>query len=166
MKKIMIVLIILFYLLSSAELFSAINERINYKIIWDSWSKYEKYVYLWGLKDGLMEQPTASSNSLLTHPIFYHDSYPFLEEYGYLSKYSENIQKVIKEERSKAWDFILQFCLSNITIEIIRDVTTDLYKDPSNSYIYISDMCYLAFWKIKGENIESILIKLRKEASE
>jgi len=135
-KKITVILIVVFCFLSLIELFCVANERPNYKKIWDSWEEYEKYVYLWGLKDGLGEQPTASCYSLLTHPEFYRDSYPFLLEYGYLLKYSEDTQKAIKEERSKAWEFIIQFCSPKIPIEAIRDVTTDLYKDPANSYIY------------------------------
>ena len=162
MKKI-IILIIVFCLLSFVEFSCFSAQRDNYKNIWDSWEEYEKYVYLWGLRDGLREQPTADIHSLLINPESYCDPFSRLE---YSLKYSEEIKKVIKEERYKVWEIIIWFGSPKIPIEVIRDVTTDLYKDPANSYIYIADMCYLAFWKIKGKDVDPILIKLREKASD
>jgi len=43
-------------------------------------------------------------------------------------------------------------------------VVTDLYKDPANTYIYLTDMFDIAYQKIKGEDIESLLQEARKEA--
>ena len=177
MKKIIIILIILVCLFSFMELFCFANERPNYKNIWDGWSDYEKYVYLWGLRDGLREQPTASSYSLFVNPEYSGDddsrwAYRVLRreylrgELGYSEETRKAIEEEIWKERAKAWLLTMEFCSPKIPIEVIRDVTTDLYKDPANSYIYITDMCYLAFWKIKGKDINPILIKLREEASD
>lgn len=80
---------------------------------------------------------------------------------------SEEVKKEIEkieEQREQAEDIVWEFCLK-FDIEVIRSIVTDLYKDPANSYICISDMCYLAFWKLKGESIGPILIKLRERAS-
>jgi len=167
MKKITVILIVVFCFLSLIELFCVANERPNYKKIWDSWTEFEKCAYLWGLRDGLYEQPTASGYSLLTHPEFFSDSSHFhfsLARY-YLSKYPKDTQKAIEEERSKAYKFIIEFCSPKIPTEAIRDVTTDLYKDPANSYIRPADMCFIAFWKLKGKDVESVLIELRERAS-
>ena len=174
MKKIIIILIILFCLFSFMESFCIANERPNYKKIWDSWKEYEKYVYLWGLRDGLGEQPTASTRSLFINPECTTQSdwdYSFsrllyLMDLGYSDETREAIEEEIRKERTKAWGLIIEFCSPKIPIEVIRDVTTDLYKDPANSYIYIADMCYLAFWKIKGKDVNPILIKLREKASD
>ena len=164
MKKI-IILIIVFCLLSFVEFSCFSAQRDNYKKIWDSWKEYEKFVYLWGLADGLREHTTGYDSSLLLNPDYYAEfPPPFFSKYRYLSECSKEAQEAISEERFKAGEMIFQFG-STIPLKTIRDVTTDLYKDPANSYIYISDMCYLAFWKIKGKDIKPMLIKLREKAS-
>jgi len=53
---------------------------------------------------------------------------------------------------------------SPFDIEVISKVVTDLYKDPANTYIWISDMYILALLKVKGESIESSLREAREEA--
>jgi len=148
------------------ELFCVANERANYKDIWDSWKEDEKYIYLWGLSDGLKEHPILG-NSLLVNPEHLCDGFSssFLSKYLWLPDYSGEVREAIKEEIYKALGIVIQFCSPKIPVKTIKDVTTDLYKDPANSYIYIADMCYLAFWKIKGKDIEPMLIKLREKAS-
>ena len=166
MKKI-IILIIVFCLLSFVEFSCFSAQRDNYKKIWDSWKEGEKYIYLWGLSDGLNEHAILG-NSLLVNPEHLcggFSSSSFLSKYLWLPEYSGEVRKVIKEEIYKALGIVIQFCSSKIPVKTIKDVTTDLYRDPANSYIYIADMCYLAFWKIKGKDIEPMLIKLREKAS-
>ena len=85
---------------------------------------------------------------------------------------SEESKKVIaelkKKEQDEKWkniNIIIDFGKPE-TLKVIRDIVTDIYKDPANSYIYFSDICYLAFWKLNGKDIDPILIELRKSISE
>ena len=179
MKKIIIILIILVCLFSFMELFCFANERPNYKNIWDGWSDYEKYVYLWGLSDGLCED-IWSYYSLLINPDRSFNMFTRIKKLGKpsvmrkikeecsekLKKEIDEIEKMEDDLELEAKLIILNFGISSEIRKVIRDVTTDLYKDPANSYICITDMCYLAFWKIKGKDINPILIKLREEASD
>ena len=55
------------------------------------------------------------------------------------------------------------FIIDNV--RTIKDVMTDLYEDPANSNIKHSLICCLAIKKLKGENIESELERLRKISS-
>jgi hypothetical protein len=50
------------------------------------------------------------------------------------------------------------------TRNMIRDVITDLYKDPANSFITTLDMFFLARDKIEGKDIGKGLIEARKKA--
>ena len=43
-------------------------------------------------------------------------------------------------------------------------IMDDLYKDPANTYIYTTDIIEIACKKLKGEDIEPLLQKARKEA--
>ena len=164
MKKLIVISIIAFCLFFTGVFcFSA--KRDNYAEIWNAWNDYDKYVYIWGLRDGLLERATTTS-SVLTHPKSFDDIFTRIFLYRYLGT-SEEVKKEIEkieEQREQAEDIVWEFCLK-FDIEVIRSIVTDLYKDPANSYICISDMCYLAFWKLKGESIEPILIKLRERAS-
>ena len=84
----------------------------------------------------------------------------------------KTIKEIIKNEKEEESNIefeiikIINDFGKTATIEVIRDITTDLYKDPANSYIYFTDMCSLAFWKLKGKNIEPTLIELRKFAAD
>ena len=166
MKKIIIIFIIAFCLFFTGVFcFSA--TRDNYAEIWNAWNDYDKYVYIWGLRDGLLERATTTSSSVLTQPKSFDNVFTKYFLYRYLGT-SEEVKKEIEkieEQRDQAEDIVWEFCSSKFDIEVIRSIVTDLYKDPANSYIYISDMCYLSFWKLKGEPIEPILIKLRERAS-
>jgi len=154
------------------ELFCVANERPNYKKIWDSWSNYERYVYLWGLSDGLSENISASGHirSLLIDPESYFDIALYFKEarslYWSSSEETKKAINRIKEREREVFRVIIQFGSPKNPLEVIRDITTDLYKDPANSYIYLKDMCFLAFWKLKGKDIEPILIKSRKESAD
>ena len=167
MKKITIIFIIVFCLLSLVEPSCFSAKRDNFAKIWSTWSDYEKYVYIWGLKDGLLEKPTTSVYSVLINPGSIDDIWLKYTKYKYLGD-SEEVKKEIEKiekQRKEAEYIVLEFCSLKFDIEVIRSIVTDLYKDPANSYLYLADMCYLAFWKLKGEDIKPILIKLRERAS-
>lgn len=65
----------------------------------------------------------------------------------------------------KVWDELSDFTLFmwNIEASTISKVMDDLYKDPTNTYIYAFDMINIAYHKLKGEDIEPLLQKARKE---
>lgn len=48
--------------------------------------------------------------------------------------------------------------------EAIRNVMTDLYEDPANTYISFYDMGGIAYRELKGESIESLLREAREKA--
>ena len=50
------------------------------------------------------------------------------------------------------------------TRDQIRNVTSDLYKDPANAFISTLDMFFLARDKIEGKDVEIGLMEARKKA--
>ena len=51
-------------------------------------------------------------------------------------------------------------------LEVIRDIMTDLYKDPANTYISFKNMIFIAKDKLSGKPIEDKLIEERKSIKE
>ncbi|MBA7496495.1 hypothetical protein ES702_07104 [subsurface metagenome] len=149
MKRIIVIFIIAVCLLFSTWGISCLaQEPVNYGKIWNSWSDYMRSIYIMGFKDGLQGQIYDSFITRL-----------MIEEKDVFDKYLKDSEVVkIEEARNKtSWDFIM------FDGEVIKNVMTDLYKDPANAYIYIDDMAGLAYWKLKGENISSFLQEARKK---
>lgn len=149
MKRIIIIFIIVFCLISFMEISCLAQEPYNYGKVWNSWSGYIRSIYIMGLKDGLQDQ---ISFSFITQLI--------TEEKNVLDKYLKDPEVVKTEEmRNRTlWDFIM------FDDEAIRNVMTDLYKDPVNTYIPFYDMGGIAYRKLKGEDIEPLLREARKKA--
>ena len=147
MKKITIIFIIVFCLLSFMEISCLAQEPYNYGKIWNSWSDYTRSIYIMGLKDGLQRHITFSFLKRL-----------MMEEKDIFDKYLKESEVVKMEEMSNGllWDFILS------EDEVIRNVVTDLYKDLANIYLSFYDICGIAHKKLKGESIESLLRELRE----
>lgn len=149
MKKIIIIFIIVFCLFSFMEIFCLAKEPHNYGKIWNSWSDYIRSIYIMGLKDGFQNQ------------IYFSFIYRLIiEEKDVFDKFLKDSEVVKTEEaRNKTlWGFI------NFDDEAIRNVMTDLYKDPANIYISFYDMGGIAYRKLKGESIELLLRELREKA--
>jgi len=194
-KDIFIIIIIVCLFLILAE-FSCISAELdNYKNIWDVWSNYQRDIYLWGLRDGLRELEIPSPSLLISPDYRYYTNDPSSPYYSaeeqrayYESRRGERreimmenkaiegcseeskkaIAELKKKEQDEKWktiSIIIDFGKPE-TLKVIRDIVTDIYKDPANSYIYLSDICYLAFWKLNGKDIDPILIELRKNISE
>ncbi len=70
-------------------------------------------------------------------------------------------------ELSEAWDELRDFDIfigkDKQGIATLK-VMDDLYKDPANTFIYNTDMIYIAYQKLKGDDIEALLQKAREEA--
>ena len=149
MKKITIIFIIVFCLLSFIEISCLAKEPYNYGKIWYSWSDYIRSIYIMGLKDGLQDQ------------IYFSFIYRLIiEEKDVFDKYLKDSEVVKTEEaRNKTLSGFINF-----DDEAIRNVMTDLYKDPANTYISFYDMGGIAYRKLKGEAIELLLRELREEA--
>jgi len=131
------------------DIFCLAEEPYNYGKIWNSWSDYMRSIYTMGLKDGLQDQFSFSFIARL-----------MMEENNVLDKYFKD-SEVIKTEKTRnrtLWDFIM------FDDKAIRNVMTDLYKDPANVYIEFSSMCLIAYHKLKGEDIEPLLQEARKKA--
>ena len=149
MKKIIIIFIIVFCLFSFMEISCLAKEPHNYGKIWNSWSDYIRSIYIMGLKDGLQNQIYFS----FIHRLI-------IEEKDVFDKFLKDSEVVKTEEKGNRilWDFIM------FDDEAIRNVMTDLYKDPANTYISFYDMGGIAYRKLKGESIELLLRELREEA--
>ena len=149
-KRIVIIFIIAVCLLCSTWGISCLaQEPYNYGKIWNSWSDYTRSVYIMGFKDGLQR----------------HINFPFLmrliiEEKDVFDKYLKDSEVVKTEEKGNRilWDFIM------FDDEAIRNVMTDLYKDPANTYISSYDMSGIAHRKLKGDSIDVLLREAREEA--
>lgn len=149
MKKTIIIFIIVFCLLSFIEISCLAQEPVNYGKMWNSWSDYMRNIYIMGLKDGIQKQITLPFIAQLK-----------IEETDVFDKYLKDSEVVKTEEKGNRilWDFIM------FDDEAIRNVMTDLYKDPANAYISIFYMSYLAYRKLKGDSIDVLLREAREEA--
>lgn len=148
-KRIIIIFIIVFCLISFMEISCLAQEPYNYGKVWNSWSDYMRNIYIMGLKDGIQKQITLPFIAQLK-----------IEETDAFDKYLKDSKVVKTEEKGNRilWDFIM------FDDEAIRNVMTDLYKDPTNTYIPFYDMGGIAYRKLKGEDIEPLLRRARKKA--
>jgi len=121
------------------NIFSLAQDRYIYAETWDN---YTRYVYLWGFLDGGNSTYDIAADN-------------WLKEGDLLKK--PELPKV-KAAREKAFLFF--------NLKINRDVITDLYKEPSNSFIPFDEIVLIACDKLRGDDIEEALIIARKKAYE
>ena len=114
------------------------DELYNYGRTWTSLSNYTRDFYLWGFRDGLVEA-TFGTGTVGTPP-------PILDR-----------KTVEARWESLSWGF---------DYTVIRDVVSDLYKDPANAFIPFPRMVYIARDKLKGQSIGELLRKERNRAVE
>lgn len=133
-----LVLLLVFFL----NIFSLAQDRYNYADVWNKWDAYTRYVFLWGFQDG--------SNSTY---IIAGDKW--LKEGDWFKEPELPKVKAVREKTALFFD-----------LEIIRDVITDLYKEPTNSFIPFSYIILLARDKLRGDDIEEALRDARKNAHE
>ena len=142
-KKIVIIFIITFFLLSFMENSCLTQAVLNYGEYWNSLSDKERIIYFIGMRDGMAKggrdcvEWFAYSLKKEEEPQLVGSN--FIDEYYWYDKFfSSNRDAIIK-------------------------VVSDLYKDPTNKFIYVSDMCLLAYRKLNGESIDSLLTELREK---
>ena len=142
-KKIAAIFIVTFCLLSFMENSCLAQAVLNYGEYWKSLSDREKIIYFIGVRDGIAKGGRDC-----------------VEWFAYSLKKE-------KEPQLLGADFIDEYYWYDKFFSSHRDaiikVVSDLYKDPINNFIYISDMFFLAYKKLNGESIESLLQELREK---
>jgi len=153
MKKIIIIFIIAFCLLCFMGISClAAKEAYSPSQMWNSMDDNAKEVYIWGIREGIvmcMEQITERYLA------------PSL-----INKYDTSIIEDILENYDQ---FVRifdadDFKITDTLLKTIVNIVNDLYKDPTNTYINVSDMCLLTSRKLRGESIELPLRELREKA--
>ena len=143
-KKKIIILIIVFFLLFLLEIICLAKEPVNNGEFWNILSEHEKAIYILGLRDGMK---TVTTDCITRFA-------PYLREES--------------ESRQAGLDFVTEYIdyINFISTEIatVRKIIDDLYKDSANTYIDFATITGIAYRKLKGENIEPLLLKARKEA--
>ena len=152
MKKITIILIIVLCLLSFMEISCFANESDSPGEFWNSLDDNNKEIYIWGIREGIVmciEQITerflvpASKNK---------------ENTAIIEAILEDYYQFVMLFRADDYDITLNL------LKTIANIVSDLYKDPANTYVNISDMCFLASKKLRGETIEASLREARENA--
>jgi len=152
----------IFITLILSSTLSVSSEPYDYRDVWNSWTDYQRYIYLWGFNDA-RENIWGDISDLIKEFVDSED----------LSIYE--IKKIInlsnKIDLTETNAYITDYEEINITLDppdlkVIRDVITDLYKDPTNSYISFKNMIFFAIDKLEGKSIESRLTEKRKSIKE
>ncbi len=153
MKKITIIFTVIFCILFFVEIpCLATKEASSPSGMWNSMDDNNKEVYIWGIRDGLflcVEQIT--------------------ERYLVPSLTNKYDTSIIEDILENYYQFLTifkadDFKTTDALLKTIVNIVNDLYKDPANTYINVSDMCLIASRKLRGEPIESLLRELRKDA--
>lgn len=148
MKKIIIIFMIVFCLLSFTGISYSNEEPKKFGELWNSFSNIQKITYILATDYGI----TKGIDICLMGYADY-----FIEREG-----KEKIKQIAIAGLSILNEYLE--IRSPFDIEVISKVVTELYKDPANTYIWISDMYILALLKVKGESIESSLREAREKA--
>ena len=138
MKKIIIISIIAFCLLSFVEFSCLAEEPLTHGDFWNVSSFMEKVNYITGFRMGILKcvlklgplTPRAKGSDL---SIAFDE---LLDLYGFIREH----------------------------LDAIITVMDDLYKEPANTYIQFELICEIACEKLKGEDIEPLLREARKKA--
>ena len=141
-KRIVIIFIIAFCLLSFIEISFLAEEPYNYGKFWNSMSDGEKCAYISGLHAGMAKC---------------------------IGDFIEIIEPTLKDWKEEEVDKYAALVFETYHLfppdyEVRVRGIDDLYKDPANTYISIAEINILAHRKIRGEPIESLLRELREKA--
>lgn len=139
-KCLIILLCLLLYSLVQAE-----EERYKYGEVWNNWTDFHRYVYLSGFKDGMDEGWTDLERFL--HKTLQVDWKP--HAHTYTAFYKTSISKNFPD------------------IRVVRDVMTDFYADPSNTFLDFTTIFLASVAKVRGastDTIEKLLATARKKS--
>lgn len=137
-RKFAIVLFFIGILIISNPAFS--EEMLDYGAIWKGWRGGGQNAYLWGFIHG---------GTKVMLPLL--DEIVSAKERGH--KIPNDFYENIRIKTSTLFDE-----------KKLRDVMTNLYKDPANSYIQLMDMVYIARDSLNGGEISASVLKARKYA--
>jgi len=152
MKKIIIIFIILCCLLSFMEISCFTKEAHSPSQMWNSFDDNAKEVYLWGIREGIVMCMEQITERFLLPAFINKNDTSIIEDI--LENYDQFVRIFDVD------DYETQYNLLKTVVNILNN----LYKDPANTYIAVSDMCLLASRKLRGESIESLLRVLREKA--
>ncbi len=181
MKKIMIISIIVFCLLSFIEISFLAEEPYNWSEFWNLFSVNEQsallsgiyFGILKGMADGIEHYIYCFSPPLKNDLIYYFVvaemepekaakilSYLIVKEPGVLRKREESLFYIMGADIVHK----LTKLLESVDQAVIGNVISNLYEDPANAYIPIGEIYILALRKLKGEDIGPLLREARKKA--
>ena len=121
------------------------EERYKYGEVWNTWTNFNRYVYLSGFKDGMdegwVDLERFLNRTLQTDWRLYADRYTAF--------YKTSISKNFPD------------------INVVRDVMTKFYADPSNTYLEFTTIFLASVAKTRGasgEAIDKLLTTARKKS--
>jgi len=146
MKKIQLhlflIIVLVFMFMCPLHCSSQKQEKLNWSEIWLSMDSVDRVILFVGVREGMF----YSVLDILTDP----------SVSGLSDTQKELLTYYFWEKLSGVQENTL----------VLTDIITNLYKNPENSYIRFSYMIDIAIKKLKGEPIEKLLEKRRKEAYE
>ena len=152
MKKIIIIFVIVFCLLSFIEISCLAKEAYSPSQMWNSMDDNAKEVYIWGIREGIVMCMEQITERYLVPSLINNYDTSIIEDI--LENYDQFVRIFDTDD----------FKITDTLLKTVVDIVNDLYKDPANTYINVSDMCLIASRKLRGESIESLLKELRKKA--
>jgi len=160
LSKLLFLIFLLILILPTS--LSASGEPYNYRETWNSWTDYQRYVYLWGFSDA-RKQIWVDISGIIKE--FREDKTLSLYELKSLIDLTNKI--AIIETNASITDYEeINIGLQPVDLKVIRDIMNDLYKEPANSYISFQTMIFIAKDKLAGKPIENKLIEERKSIKE
>ncbi|NIM97215.1 MAG: hypothetical protein GTO24_03730 [candidate division Zixibacteria bacterium] len=139
MKRFRYLIILLCLLLFSPV--QAEEERTKWGEVWNSWTELQKYLYLWGYKDGMVKSESLHNAIVL----------PLVS------------QKCPREVLSKYLEAAPPIRDLFPDLDVLKDVMTEFYKDPANTYLEFDTILWVSHLKLNGESAESIERVLARE---
>ncbi|MDD5606839.1 MAG: hypothetical protein PHN37_03205 [Candidatus Pacebacteria bacterium] len=162
LSKLLFFIIFLILILSTS--LSASGQSYNYREVWNSWTDYQRYIYLWGFQDArefiCYDICDIIQEFLGSEQLSIYELVKIINLTNKIDLLEINANIVDYEELNLSID------TDSPDLKAIRDVMTDLYKDPANTYISFEKMIFFAIDKLSGESIENRLEEERKSIKE
>ncbi|MCJ7648121.1 MAG: hypothetical protein MUP85_05875 [Candidatus Lokiarchaeota archaeon] len=140
--QVFLISILIFIFMFPIYCFCQQQEKFNWGELWLEMDSLQKDLFLVGVRDGIL---------YVLKNVFSEDS--------------SGLKDLSNTKREMFLDYILKRHTDfNDNRDVLKDIITNLYKEPANSYIEYVKMIDIAMKKLKGEDIESLLRKTREEA--
>lgn len=123
------------------------KKRYNFGKEWNRWNDHERYVYLRGLRDGMDEGK---------------------EEWYWIGPKIEDTE-ANAERYAERYEFYMRNSITQNfpNMEAVREIMTDFYADPSNTYLHFVYVLKISVAKLRGSSldvIERLLATARKQS--